>query len=129
MPKRIVDGDALWLSKKVKQLPEEYRLHYANWIPLAEANGVFEADPEYIHARVYGFLMPSIGVEKVKELLELMIQERLVAVWQHDGKTWGYFIGIEKSGRLPGRRESGWYKNLPPTPPRQVLNRASLGPK
>lgn len=117
MPKRIIDGDAMWLSEKVKKLPEEYRLHYANWIPMAEANGVFEANPERIRARVYGFLLPSVSVRRVKSILDSMIEVGLVRVWDDQGKTWGYFVGIDKKGRLPGMREMGWYKNLPPNPP------------
>lgn len=119
MPKRIIDGDALWLSSKVNKMPKEFRLHYANWIPLAEANGVFEADPARICARVYSFLLPEFTIRQVKKVLDAMVEVGLVRVWEAEGKTWGYFIGIEKKGRLPGLREIEWYKNLPPNPPEE----------
>ena len=117
MPKRFVDGEALWLSDKVKNLPAEYRMHYANWIPMAEANGVFEANVDRIRTRVYSFLRPDITGEKVADVLRCLIDAKLVRTWDENGKTWGYFIGIEKSGRLPELRHLDRYKNLPPSPP------------
>lgn len=117
MPKRVVDGDALWLSEKVKKLPEKYRLHYANWLPLAEANGVFEASADRIRARVYAYLCPDFSEKDVTVVLQSMIRAGLVKIWEEDGKTWGYFIGIEKSGRLPSIKHLPRYKNLPPNPP------------
>ncbi len=117
MPKRIVDGEALWLSEKVKRLPEKYRLHYANWLPLAEANGVFEVDIDRIHTKIYAFLCPAIGKSQVRKLLELMVGVGLVRTWKESGKTWGYFTGIDKPGRLPSIKHLERYSNLPPNPP------------
>ena len=117
MPKRIVDGEALWLSEKIRKLPEEYRLHYANWLPLAEANGVFEEDPHRIQAKVYAYILPAISPSVVSDILKTFIDVGLIRVWRDEGKNWGYFIGIEKSGRLPELRYLHRYKNLPPAPP------------
>jgi hypothetical protein len=116
MPKRIVDGDALWLSEKVRNLPTEYRLHYANWLPLAEANGVFEADIHRIRARVYSYLLPDISSDDVRDILRAFTEAGLVKIWQEDNKNWGYFVGIEKPGRLPALGHLSRYKNLPPSP-------------
>lgn len=116
MPKRVVDGDALWLSEKVRNLPEEFRLHYANWIPMAEANGVFEADVHRIQAKVYAYMLPSVTSDMVGRLLTAFTEAGLVKVWREDNKNWGYFIGIEKSGRLPPLGHLSRYKNLPPSP-------------
>jgi len=127
MPKRVIDGDALWLSEKVKKLPEKYRLHYANWLPLAEANGVFEADIDRIHTKVYAFLCPSINRQSVKTLLHLLVQVGLLKIWSEDGKTWGYFVGIEKPGRLPSIKHLERYSNLPPNPPIEDDSRTSPG--
>jgi hypothetical protein len=117
MPKRFVDGEALWLSDRVKSLPEDLRLHYANWIPLAEANGVFEADPERILSRVYSFLLPDIGTKDVLRALRALIRVGLVKTWRENGKTWGYFIGIAKGGRLPPPSQLEKFGKLPPSPP------------
>jgi hypothetical protein len=44
MNKRILDGTGEWKSDKIARIqPEWTRSEYANWIPLALANGVFEA--------------------------------------------------------------------------------------
>lgn len=117
MPKRVVDGDALWLSEKIRTLPEEYRLHYANWIPMAEANGVFEADIYRIQAKVYAYMLPTTTPDVVGRILKAFTEAGLVKVWREDNKNWGYFVGIEKSGRLPELRYLARYKNLPPSPP------------
>jgi len=117
MPKRFIDGEALWLSDKVKALPPEYRLHYANWVPMAEANGVFEASASRIQARIYSYLLPKYTIQMVRRVLEALVRVGLVKTWDEGGKTWGYFIGIAKAGRLPELRHLDRYKNLPPSPP------------
>lgn len=127
MPKRVVDGEALWLSQKVRSLPAEYRLHYANWLPLAEANGVFEANANQIWARVYSFLLPDMTEKKVQKVLDALISSDLVKIWKENGKTWGYFKGIEKSGRLPSAKHLNRYKNLPPDLPQSGTVRDSPG--
>jgi hypothetical protein len=117
VPKRIVDGEALWLSDKIRKLPEQYRIHYANWIPLAEANGVFEADPARIQARVYAYILPAVTPNEVSNILKEFVNVGLVRLWEDEGKSWGYFVGIDKGGRLPDLRHLSRYKNLPPAPP------------
>lgn len=121
MPKRIIDGEALWGSSKVRKLKEEYRLHYANWIPMAEANGVFEANPEFIRSKVYGFLIPTIKTHKIQKILNAFVKAGLVKTFYCDEKTWGYFVGINKSGRLPSTTHLNRYKNLPPNPPCEFI--------
>ena len=70
MPKRIVDGEGLWNSRKLKLVePEWIRGEYANLLPLALANGVFELDIDQIWARVYGYLRPSISREDVAKII------------------------------------------------------------
>jgi len=117
MPKRLIDGEAFWLSEKVKLLPKEYRLHYAAWIPLAEANGVFEASVSQIYTRVYSFLRPDFGPKQVSSLLAAFVRVGLIKLFKADGKTWGFFIGMDKEGRLPSISHLNRYKNLPPNPP------------
>lgn len=101
MPKRIVDGEGVWLSKKILSLPQEYRLHYANLLPLAEANGSFEYDAALVKARVYPFLFPDITLEFIEDMFKEMERIGLIHFYDEDGKTWAYFNGIEKPGRLP----------------------------
>ena len=117
MPKRFVDGEKLWRSDKVKSLPFDVRMHYANWLPMAEANGVFEAGPDHIRTQVYSFLLPDMTNSDVSRVLKAMVRAKLVKTWKEAGKTWGYFLGIAKNGRLPELRYLDRYKNLPPAPP------------
>ena len=97
-------------------------MHYANWVPLAEANGSFEVDLQAIAARVYGpALDPSMTAEGVYRAMREMVLANLVTVWRVEDKVFGYFEGIEKTGRLPGQKILDRYKNLPPNPPDRRL--------
>jgi hypothetical protein len=117
MPKRIVDGEGLWGSKKVLALKEEHRAEYANLIPLAEANGTFELDPRKIWLRVYGYTRPSVTMDFVYELLEDLASVGLLLAWEEENKAYGFWDGQDKAGRLPGPSEQKKYKSLPPDPP------------
>jgi hypothetical protein len=49
MPKRVIDGEALWKSNKLNQIsPSKYRGELANLLPLMCAEGSFEADPRLV---------------------------------------------------------------------------------
>ena len=117
MPKRVVDGDAVWRSKKLKQMSPEFRAEYANLVPLAEANGVFEVDVDRVWSDVYSYNREGVTVGIVAEILAELESVGLLRVWQESGKVWGYWEGIHKSGRLPKASELLKYKNLPPNPP------------
>jgi hypothetical protein len=117
MPKRIVDGEGLWGSKKILSLKEEHKPEYANWVPLAEANGTFELDPRKIWLRVYGYNRQKVTMEFVYDLLEDLVASGLLLAWEEDGKVYGFWDGQDKVGRLPGPSEQKKYKNLPPDPP------------
>lgn len=127
MPMRMVDGDRIWTSSTLRKLPEKYRLHYANWLPMAEANGTFEADPEKIHHTIYNFLVKSVTVREVKHILSLFIEHKLVIIWKENGKTWGFFSGMEKKGRLPSKSQLVKYKELPPSIPEELLDQSKTG--
>lgn len=123
MAKRFID-EAIWLSEKVKKLPEDLRLHYANWIPLAEANGVFEASSDRIYSRLYSFLLPDFNSRQVRKLLIAFYDVGLLRFWRQEDKIWGYFVGIDK-GRLPPHIER--FRNLPPHPPQWVIDGGTPG--
>jgi hypothetical protein len=103
LPKRVIDGEGLWRSKKLAKVePEEYRAEYANLIPLALANGSFECDPRMIWSRVYAYNRPKITPVIVDSMLSEFERVKLLFRWKdQDGTDWGYWVGIEKSGRLP----------------------------
>jgi hypothetical protein len=129
MPSRIIDGESVWMSRKVKSLPEHLRLHYVWWLPLAEANGTFELDPEMIRAKIYSFMLPEITVSFVKTTIKAFISAKLLDTWRAEGKTWGFFIGMEKKGRLVSSEHLKRYKNLPPTYPGLIRDGSGSMPR
>jgi hypothetical protein len=103
MPKRVIDGEALWQSHKLSQVqPEKYRGELANLLPLMSVNGSFEADARLIWSQVYGFNRPKVTLKDVEAMLKEFERVKILFRWTAvDGKVWGYFVGVEKAGRLP----------------------------
>jgi hypothetical protein len=103
MPKRIVDSEGVALSKKLKQVqPHFFRHHFANLIPLAFANGSFECDADIVWAKMYSFGRPDVSVPYVQAVLDEFERVKLLFRWRVGSQIWGYWVGIEKPGRLPG---------------------------
>lgn len=122
MPKRLIDGEALWGSDKLARVaPQKYRAEYANLIPLALANGVFEADPAKVWAKVYAFNRPKVRPKHVEEILASFEQAGMLFRWQdEEGKRWGFWIGI--NGRLPSKdRAEKLRLAVGPEPPKESL--------
>jgi len=103
MPKRIVDGDSIATSQKLREVqPFAYRAEYALLVTLALANGSFECSPAQIWSRMYSFNRPDVFPDTVKSILDEYERVKLLFRWHEpDGKEWGYWVGIEKEGRLP----------------------------
>lgn len=125
MNKRILDGAGLWKSDKLARIqPEWMRAEYANWIPLALANGVFEADTRRVWATVYSYNRPDITSQDAEEIKRELCRVGLLFLWPDEptGKIWGYFTGIEKPGRLPSQsRLEKKHEPVGPTPPTDAL--------
>ena len=118
MPSRIVDGPALWRSKKLKSVPAEYRAEYANLLPLAEANGAFEFDVDSIWSDVFAYNRPEITPERCEEILNAFVEAGMISRHEQQGRVYGFFEGIDKPGRLPSAAHQSRYTNLPPAPAR-----------
>ena len=101
MPKRMLDGESLWSSDKIRALPAQFRPEFANILPLALPDGVFECDPHKVWARVYSYNRKKITVDFVRDMLDAFEQVGLISRGTYNGHIWGYFKGIEKPGRLP----------------------------
>jgi hypothetical protein len=102
MPKRIIDGEGIWKSDKIAQVePERYRSEYANLLPLALANGSFECNARSIWATCYGYNRPDVTPEDCVAILNEFERVKLLFRWTAAGKTWGFWVGIDKPGRLP----------------------------
>jgi hypothetical protein len=102
MPKRIVDGEGIWKSDKIAAVePARFRGEYANLLPLALANGSFECNARAVWATVYSYNRPDVTPEDVSAILGEFERVKLLYRWTVSGKTWGFWVGIDKPGRLP----------------------------
>jgi hypothetical protein len=126
MPKRIVDGEGIWLSNKLASMGAIDAipiLLYAWLLPIAEHNGVFEYDPRAIHKRTLAY-HDILEENELVDCLNLYRDAGLLFVWteQKDGKEYGYWVGSDKKGRLPGKEYSKRY-SWPPEPPKSLLGK------
>ena len=119
MPARVID-DSIYLSDKIKALKPEHRAEYSYLLPLTEANGVLEVNPGRIWAAAYSYHRTGIDIGWVQDLLDDLKQQDLLRTWEEAGKTWGWWVGIDKPGRLPSKEHLKRYKNLPPYPPLRI---------
>jgi hypothetical protein len=125
MPKRVIDGEGLWRSDKLTQVqPPSFRSEYANLLPLALANGVFEANARRIWSTVYSYNRSEITLEHVDQILAEFERVKLLFRWTdpRSVKVWGYWIGIDKPGRLPApSRLRQRHEILGPEPPKELV--------
>lgn len=122
MPKRIVDGNGIWRSDKLRAVPAWARSEYPWLIPLALANGVFECDPEHIWFDCYAYNRPDVTKDQVVAVLNSFEQAKLLFRWTYNGKTYGFWVGSDKPGRLPGKsRKDGKHDPIGPEVPTNLL--------
>jgi hypothetical protein len=124
MPKRVIDGEGLWRSEKLARVqPGKFRAEYANQLSLALANGVFECDARRVWSVVYAFNRPEISVADVVAIQAEFERVGMLFCWKTpDGKTWGYWVGIERPGRLPSAsRLKTRHETLGPEPHEAAL--------
>jgi hypothetical protein len=124
-PKRVLDGDGLWRSDKIARVePPKARPEYANILPLAFANGSFECSPRKVWASVYSYNRPDVSVEDVETFLSAFESTGLLFRWNEpDGKSWAYFTGIDKPGRLPGQSRRKKNEKIGAEPPKEALRK------
>ena len=126
MPKRVLDGEGLWRSDKLADVqPASRRAEFANLIPLAMANGTFEAGARRIWSAVYSYNRPDFTDLDVSQMLEEFERVKLLFRWTdlNSGKVWGYWVGIDKPGRLPGKSRWGKNEAIGPEPPVEALRK------
>ena len=126
MPKRVVDGEGVWRSDKLARVsPPRWRAEYANLLPLAFANGVFEVNPRRIWAMVYSYNRPDVLPDDVEVILNELERVKMLFRWTESGsgKTWGYWVGSDKPGRLPGKSRRGTNEIVGPEPPQDELRK------
>jgi hypothetical protein len=127
MPKRVVDGEGIWRSDKLARIePLWRRAEYANLLPLALANGVFECEPRRVWSVVYSYNRPDITLKDVEEILTAFERVGMLFRWLDagSGKAWGFWVGIDKKGRLPSpSRLDKRHEAIGPDPPKEQLKK------
>jgi hypothetical protein len=102
--KRLIDFERIYDSGKLESLgSDELRLEYLWMHGIAGPNGSFEWSQRRIWAAAYAPIRDKTP-DDVGRFLQEFLDAGLLLRWEQDGKTWGYFTGSEKPGRLP--RES-----------------------
>jgi hypothetical protein len=119
MPKRIIDGDSLWVSEKLSTVSERYRVEYAWILPLAQVNGCFECSSMLVWRTCYSALRADWTTSDVAAMLVAFEAAKMLFRFQIAGKTYGFFPGVQKSGRLPKPSErikyaAPWNKGMVP---------------
>jgi hypothetical protein len=111
MPSRMINGDAIWTSMKLLSVPEELRVEYAWVLPSADANGCCEYNPALIFRNCYAMLRDGWTPAKVAALFDALEAAKMVYRFEHGGKQYAFFLGMEREGRLPKPSERSRYKN------------------
>lgn len=110
MPKRMIDGDALWVSEKLFTVPEKFRVEYAWLLPLAQVNGAFECSPMLVWRTCYSALRPEFNIDSVAAMLDAFEEAKMLFRFKVGTKTYGFFPGAHKEGRLPSQAERAKYR-------------------
>jgi hypothetical protein len=75
-------------------------------LPLATGTGSFECDPELVWRTCFSWFCEwHIIPEEVAQYLELYERNGLLFCWTENGRTYGYWAGIDKPGRLPPKSQ------------------------
>jgi hypothetical protein len=119
MPSRMIDFEALWTSDKLAACKETVRAEYAWFYGLADAHGCFEINITAIHSRVSS-IRPKLSAARIATILNEFHRHGLLFIWYVD-KTYGFWTGSDRKGRLPPERDRHRYKSLAPRVPMEAL--------
>jgi hypothetical protein len=112
----------LWKSDKLARVtPVRFRAEYANVLPLALANGTCEIGAARVWAEVFAYNRDDVTRADVEKMLAEFERCGLLFRWNDEGrKQWGFFVDIEKPGRLPSASMRRHY-GTGPEPPQDQL--------
>ncbi len=89
MPKRVVDGDALWVSEKLESVEEKFRAEFAWILPLAQNNGCFESTAMVVWRTAYAALRDAWSKKDVADMLDAFEAAKMLFRFKVDGKEYG----------------------------------------
>ena len=121
MPKRVLDGEGFWGSRKLRRCPLWIRKEYAYLYALADCNGSFELDLPVILGKVKPN-RPDLSWRKLDLIFRTFNEEGIAFVWTESGRHFAHWTGSERRGRLPrpSRRSNKYEKKLAPPIPRRA---------
>ena len=121
MPKRVLDGEGFWGSRKLRRCPLWIRKEYAYLYALADCNGSFELDIPVILGKLRAN-RPDLSIRKLELVFETFEKEGLAFVWSVNDREYVHWTGSERVGRLPrpSRRSNKYEKRLAPPVPEKA---------
>lgn len=121
MPKRIIDGEAMWTSTKLEACPEWVRVEYAWLYPLADCNGSFEISSITAIWRLVYTIRPHFSCPRLREALAHLEANGLLFTWEANGKRYAHWTNSDRPGRLPRPADRYKYERLAPPVPADKL--------
>lgn len=123
MPKRVIDGEAVWASDKiaacVHELPASTGVYYPWFYPLADVNGSFECtSTRVIHGRI-ALQLPFLTLAHTELVLHDFHQNGLLFVWVKEGKRWAHWTKSEEKSSVPKSQRDRYRPTAPPVPQKE----------
>jgi hypothetical protein len=114
MPKRVIDGDAIWGSNRLTTVPPSAQREYPWLYPLADSNGSFEiTNLRTIWGKVYINRPDVPDVQNLDAILRDYNNRGLLFIWEQGGKRYAHWTNSHKPGRLPPKsRRAIRHENL-----------------
>lgn len=124
MPKRVLDGEGFWGSRKLRRCPLWIRREYPYLYPLADCNGSFELDIPVILGKLKPN-RPDLSVKKLQIIFKTFEKQGIAFIWHLPISVTRKFLhwtGSERVGRLPrlSRRSNKYEKRLAPSMPEEA---------
>ena len=118
VPKRVLDGEGFWGSRKLRRCPVWIRREYPYLYPLADCNGNFELDIPVILGKLKAN-RPDLSVRKLEIIFDTFKKEGLAFVWSVVRRQYIHWTRSERRGRLPrlSRRSNKYERKLAPPLP------------
>ena len=118
MPKRVLDGEGFWGSRKLRRCPVWIRREYPYLYPLADCNGNFELDIPVILGKLKAN-RPDLSIRKLELMFDTFKKEGLAFVWSVAGRQYVHWTRSRRRGRLPqpSHRTNKYERKLAPPLP------------
>lgn len=120
MPKRMIDGDAMWSSDRLARCELFARREFAWLFPISDPNGSFELKPRAIWGKVAA-IRDDLTIEVLGKIFAEYERVKLLFVWEESGKRYAHWVGSDKPGRLPPPSHRKYERTDSPPVPQDKL--------